>query len=101
MSPMIVMPSQEALKSPATRPERMFSDAPPSRDDVTTSFTWRDEVEVNTFTSSGMMAPASVPHVITVESRHQSVPSPSVGMISFETRYVNATDTNDVRHTRV
>src|SRR5512140_1024427 len=101
MSPMIVMPSQYALKSPATRPDRMFSDAPPSRDDVTTSFTCRDEVEVNTFTSSGMIAPASVPHVITVDNRHQSVPSPSVGMMRFDTRYVNATDTNDVSHTSV
>ena len=55
------MPSQYALKLPATRPERIFSDGPPSRDDVTTSRTWRDSVEVNTFTSSGMSAPASVP----------------------------------------
>ena len=33
---MIAMPSQYALKFPATRPDRMLSDAPPSRDDVTT-----------------------------------------------------------------
>ena len=72
----------------------MFSDAPPSRDDVTTSFTCRDDVDVNTFTSSGMIAPASVPHVITVDSFHQSVPSPSVGMIILDTKYVNATETN-------
>ena len=58
----------------------MSSDAPPSRADVTTSFTCADVVEVNTFTSSGMMAPASVPHVMTVESFHQSVPSPSSGI---------------------
>src|SRR3954469_11064769 len=101
MRPMIVMPSQYALKFPATSPDRMFSDAPPSRDDVTTSFTCRDDVDVNTFTSSGMIAPASVPHVITVDSLHQSVPSPSVGMIIFDTKYVNATDTIDVSHTSV
>ena len=54
----------------------MFSDAPPSRDDVTTSRTWRDSVEVNTFTNSGMIAPASVPQVMTVESFHHSEGSP-------------------------
>src|SRR5450432_2984495 len=101
MSPMIVIPSQYALKFPATSPERMLSDAPPSRDDVTTSFTCRDDVDVNTFTSSGMMAPASVPQVITVESFHQSVPSPRFGMIILETVYVNATETIDVSHTSV
>jgi hypothetical protein len=58
----------------------MFSDGPPSRDELTTSFTCDDSVDVNTFTSSGMMAPASVPQVITVESFHHSVPSPSVGI---------------------
>src|SRR4051812_1515663 len=58
IKPMMVMPSQYALKLPATRPDRMFSDAPPSRDDVTTSFTWPDSVDVKTFTSSGIMAPA-------------------------------------------
>ena len=42
----------------------MLSDAPPSRDAVTTSCTWRDSVEVKTLTSSGMIAPASVPQVM-------------------------------------
>src|SRR3954465_13615049 len=37
IKPMIVMPSQYALKLPATRPDKMLSDGPPSRDDVTTS----------------------------------------------------------------
>ena len=35
-----------------------------------------DSVEVKTLTSSGMIAPASVPQVMIVESFHQSVPSP-------------------------
>ena len=60
----------------------MLSDAPPSRDEVTTSRTWRDSVDVNTLTSSGMIAPASVPQVMIVESFHQSVPSPRSGMSS-------------------
>src|SRR6266550_5722915 len=79
MSDMIAMPIQYALKSPATSPERILSDAPPSRDDVTISLTWRESTEVKTFTSSGMIAPASVPQVMTVESFHQSEPSPRSG----------------------
>ena len=54
----------------------MLSDAPPSRDEVTTSRTWLDSVEVKIFTSSGMIAPASVPQVMTVESFHHSDGSP-------------------------
>src|SRR4029453_19513144 len=67
----MLKPSQYALKFPATKPARMLSDAPPSRDAVTTSLTWLDSVEVKTLTSSGMIAPASVPHVMTVDSCHQ------------------------------
>ncbi len=65
----------------------MLSDAPPSFDDVTTSATWAEVVDVNTLTSSGMIAPASVPHVMTVESFHQSVVSPagpSDGISSYD-----------------
>src|SRR3954468_9643137 len=79
ISAMIDMPSQYALKFPATKPDRMLSDAPPSRDEVTTSCTWADFTEVNTFTSSGMIAPASVPQVITAESFHQRLPAPGLG----------------------
>src|SRR5215211_2733898 len=84
--PTMTIPSQYALKLPATSPERMFNEAPPSRDEMTTSRVWRDSVEVNTFTSSGMMAPASVPHVMTVDSFHQSVgSSASVGISTYDT----------------
>ncbi len=70
---------------PATNPDRMFSDAPPSRDDVTTSLTWLDSVEVKIFTSSGMMAPASVPQVMTVDSfHHRSRLPPRSGISSYE-----------------
>ena len=79
-------PSQNALKLPATSPERILSDAPPSREEVTTSRTWVDSVEVNTLTSSGINAPASVPQVITLESFHQSVVSPPrSGIMKYET----------------
>ena len=38
------------------------------------------------------MAPASVPQVMMAESFHQAVPSPMVGMSTFETANVKATD---------
>src|SRR5256885_6534791 len=66
----MVNPNQYAEKLPATKPERIPSDAPPSRADVTTSFVCRDSTEVKTFTSSGIIAPASVPHEIIVASFH-------------------------------
>src|SRR4029077_9656183 len=99
ISPTMLKPSQYALKLPATKPERMFSDAPPSRDEMTTSLTWPDSVDVKTFTSSGMIAPASVPQVITVDSFHQSEPSPRSGTRKYDTVYVMTTDTIDVSHT--
>ena len=80
MSAVIAMPSQYALKFPATRPDRMFRDAPPSRADVTTSRTCPDSVDVKILTNSGMIAPASVPQVMTVDSFHQRVPSPRPGI---------------------
>src|SRR5215510_7972270 len=78
----------------------MFSDAPPSFDDVTTSFTCADSVDVNTFTNSGMIAPASVPHVMTSDSFHHSVPSPRFGIMAFDTMNVRTTERIDVSHTR-
>ena len=63
----------------------MFSDGPPSFDEVTTSRTWLDSTDVKILTSSGMMAPASVPQVMMVESFHHSVPSPRSAISTFET----------------
>src|SRR5512143_209906 len=78
----------------------MLSDAPPSREAVTTSPTWPEFVDVKIFTSSGMIAPASVPHVMIVESFHQSVPSPNAGISRYERRYVIAMETNEVSQMR-
>src|SRR4249919_1145707 len=79
----------------------MLSDAPPSREEVTTSRTWAESTEVNTLTSSGMIAPASVPQVMTVDSFHQREPSPPrFGIIRYETIYVATTETIEVSHTR-
>src|SRR5690348_14076673 len=78
----------------------MLSDAPPCRDDVTTSRTCAEFMDVKTLTSSGITAPASVPQVITVESCHHSdgLP-PRLGIISHDTTYVRAIDMSDVSHT--
>src|SRR6185503_16516512 len=87
ISDAMLNPSQYALKLPATNPARMLSDAPPSFDALTTSFTWPDSTDVKTFTNSGMIAPASVPQVITDDSFHHSVPSPRPGISMYETAY--------------
>src|SRR5262249_26475384 len=78
----------------------MFSEAPPSSDEMTTSRTCADSVDVNTFTSSGITAPASVPHVMTVESFHHNEPSPSVGISRYDAAYVSVIETNEVSQTR-
>ena len=72
----IAMPIQKALKFPAVSPASTLSEAPPSREAVTISRTWADSVEVNTFTSAGITAPASVPQVMMSDSFHHSVVSP-------------------------
>src|ERR1700694_1849774 len=96
----MLMPSQYAEKLPATSPERMLSEDPPSSDEVTTSFTWRDSVEVKTFTSSGITAPARVPQEMMHESfHHRLVSPPRTGMIILETTKVRAMETNEVSHT--
>src|SRR3954462_5552444 len=77
----------------------MFSDAPPSREEITTSLTCPDSVDVNTFTSSGMMAPASVPQVMTADSFHHNEPSPRFGIIALDTMNVSATERIDVNQT--
>src|SRR5262245_40156357 len=78
----------------------MLSDAPPSFDAVTTSRTWPDSTEVKTLMSSGMIAPAAVPHVMMIESFHQRVESPPrLGISWLDTRNVRTTETNDVRMT--
>ena len=60
----------------------MFSDAPPSSELLTTSRTWLESTDVNTFTSSGMIAPASVPQVMMLASFHHRLASPPIVGIS-------------------
>ena len=61
-------PSQKALKFPETKPESIFSDAPPSLDAATVSVTWIDLGLVNTLVISGISAAPKVPQLIIVES---------------------------------
>src|SRR3954447_14710039 len=98
----MMMPIQYALKLPAVRPARMFSEGPPSFEAVTTSFTCCDSVDVKTLITSGMMAPASVPQVMMLDSFHHMVSSPfgpRCGMSRYDTTKVMATDTRDVTQT--
>src|SRR6185295_10069535 len=82
------------------RPARMFSDAPPSREAVTTSLTWADSVEVNTLTNSGMSAPASVPQEMIVDNRHHNEESPpSSGINSLEAAKVTMIESTEVSQT--
>src|SRR5438132_50498 len=80
----------------------MLSDGPPSREAVTISRTCRESTDVNTLTSSGMIAPASVPQVMIVDNFHHIVVLPArVGMSIFEAKYVTAIEMNDVSQTSV
>ena len=97
--PVMAMPSQYAEKLPATRPERMPSEGPPLLEEMTTSRVCRALVDVNTLTSSGMSAPASVPQDTISESFHQR-PSPRPPISASEVRNVVTMHTVDVIHTR-
>src|SRR5215471_4150035 len=68
---MMSMPIQKALKLPATRPERMVSDGPPSRAAVTISWTCLEWELVKILVNSGMSTAASVPQLMIVASCHQ------------------------------
>src|SRR5262245_23982358 len=65
------MPFQKALKLPATMPERIVSDAPPSREAVTISCTCLECELVKTFVNSGMSTAARVPQLMIDASCHQ------------------------------
>src|SRR5438876_10273112 len=67
----ISRPFQKALKLPATRPERIVRDAPPSREAVTISCTCLECELVKILVNSGIRTAASVPQLIMVASCHQ------------------------------
>src|SRR6185503_18736012 len=100
MRPAIATPFHRHEKLPATRPDRIVSDAPPSRDALTISATWRECELVNAFVSSGITAAASVPHEMMIDSFHHK-PAARWPMITYEAPNVTAIDSNDVIHTRL
>src|SRR5580765_694516 len=76
---------QNTEKLPATRPDRMFSEAPPSLEAATTSWTWRECELVKTLVNSGMRAAARVPHEMIVLSFHHRPPGKAAsGSSHFE-----------------
>src|SRR5258705_13001545 len=91
---------QNTEKFPATSPDRMLSDAPPSRDAATISRTWRELLLVNTLVNSGIRAAASVPHEMIVESFHHR-PAPRSASIQRDTAKVTRIETIEVSHTRL
>src|SRR6266513_6376368 len=68
---MMTRPIQKAEKFPATKPDRMFNEAPPCLEQLVTSRTCRELVLTNTFVNSGINAPATVPQEMMAESTHQ------------------------------
>src|SRR6185437_9406548 len=64
------MPFQKALKLPATIPDRIVSDEPPSREAVTISWTCLECELVKRLVNSGMSTAARVPQLMIVASCH-------------------------------
>src|SRR5438067_2744350 len=102
----IVRPIQKAEKLPATKPERMFKEAPPCFEQLVTSRTCLDVVLTNTLVNSGISAPATVPQLMISESTHQSAgcgtPLPSLKSPSSTLLATKVTriETADVIQTR-
>ena len=77
----------------------MFSEAPPSRELLTTSLTCLLFVEVNTLTSSGIRAPASVPREMIAASFHHNPLVAPTPRTRYVVRNVNRMQTTEVTHT--
>src|SRR5512145_3240606 len=77
----------------------MFSEGPPWRVLLTTSWVCRLLVDVNTLTSSGMSAPAMVPQEMIAESFHHREPSPTSPSTTYVMAKVPRIDTTDVIQT--
>jgi len=95
-------PIQNEEKLPATKPERMLSEAPPCCDEITTSRTCLLSVEVKALVNSGMTAPASVPNEMIVASTHHSPSRPGRSPSNAQlAKNVTTIDTADVTQTRL
>src|SRR5580698_149907 len=82
MSTMMQSPIQNAEKLPATKPDKMLSEAPPCLEQLVTSRTWRDLVLTKTLVNSGITAPATVPQLMMIDKTHHksgcAAPAPSL-----------------------
>src|SRR5262249_30770674 len=67
---MISIPIQKPLKLPATRPDKIVRDDPPSREAVTISCTCLECELVKILVNSGMRTAARVPQLMIVASCH-------------------------------
>src|SRR5437763_16894668 len=72
IKPMMHSPIQRADMLPATKPERIFSEAPPCLEQLVTSRTCLDFVLTKTLVNSGMSAPATVPQLMMHDRTHHS-----------------------------
>src|SRR5258705_84459 len=79
----------------------MLSDAPPSLDADTISFTCRECELVNTFVNSGITAAAMVPHEMITESVNHRLPNAASGSSTFEAANVTPMDSSEHTHTRL
>src|SRR5271170_4802547 len=106
MRAMMQSPIQNAEKLPATKPDRMLSDAPPCLEQLVTSRTWRELVLTKTLVNSGITAPATVPQLMMTDNTHHksgnaapSTPlkSPSKNLLATN---VTTMETAEVSQTR-
>src|SRR5437762_10429790 len=102
----MMRPIQKAEKLPATKPDKIFKDAPPCFEQLVTSRTCFEVVLTNTFVNSGISAPATVPQLMIVESTHQragcaaplaSLKSPNKTLLAMN---VTTIETADMIHTK-
>src|ERR1044072_2562199 len=78
----------------------MLSDAPPSFEAETISFTRREWELVNTFVDSGITAAAAVRQEMMTESVNHRLPNSASGRRNFDTANVTAIDRTEHTHTR-
>src|SRR5581483_4723733 len=102
---MMHSPIQKAEKLPATKPDKIFSEAPPCLEQFVTSRTCRELVLTNTFVNSGINAPATVPQLMMIDSTHHKsgvglpsiAKSPSSSLLAMK---VTMMETAEVSQTR-
>src|SRR5579862_9059401 len=102
-------PIQNAQKLPATKPDRMFNDAPPWPEALTTSRTCREVVLTKILVNSMINAPARMPQDMMPDSTHHrfgsgtpaaSWKSPSNSLLATKVTIMERMDVNQTRSVR-